>query len=128
MLIIICILGFLLLCSIFINFSMWHAFSTLIDENPQLVLQYYFEHEVEEKFPCSLLLSIKEGADFDGSVFDFSNYEKNKIIGLTEFRKETTSNGKYEDDEGDPVAALLPNQMVCKMKDGSFQWDFRRLM
>ena len=69
-----------------------------------------------------------EGADFDGSIYDFSKYEESNIIGLTEYKTTTESNGKYEDDDGEPITALLPNQKIYKMKDGSYTWDFRNLL
>jgi hypothetical protein len=41
-----------------------------------------------------------------------------------------TAEIEHEDknDEDGIRSALLPNQVVCKMKDGSYQWDFRPLM
>ena len=128
MIIAFCILGVLLLCSVFLNVSLWCAINYLIDKDPKFTMDYYFDKEVEEKFPCSLLLSVKEGADFNGSVFDFSQYEETGVIGLTEFRKEITSGKTFEEEDGELKVAVLPNQIVCKMKDGSHQWDFRRLM
>lgn len=128
MIIAICILGGLLLCSLFVIAILWMAISKIMDEymeeNPKAFMKYYFDHQTEEKFPCTLLLAIQEGADFHGSVYDFSQYEEKNIIGLIECTKETT---KHNDDE-EPKLALIPNQVVCKMKDGSFQWDFRGLM
>ena len=128
MIVTICILGGLLLCSLFVIAALWIAIGKIMDEymenNPKAFMKYYFEHQTEEKFPCTLLLTIQEGADFHGSVYDFSQYEEKNIIGLIECTKETT---KHNDDE-EPKLALIPNQVVCKMKDGSFQWDFRGLM
>ena len=72
-----------------------------------------------------LLLTIKEDTDFDGSVYDFSQYEEKNIIGLIECKKRTT---KHHNDDDEPQIALIPGQTVCKMKDGSYQWDFRGLM
>ena len=128
MIVTICILDGLLLCSLFVIAALWIAIGKIMDEymedNPKAFMKYYFEHQAEEKFPCTLLLTIQEGADFHGSVYDFSQYEEKNIIGLIECTKETT---KHNDDE-EPKLALIPNQVVCKMKDGSFQWDFRGLM
>ena len=127
MIIAICILGGLLLCSLFVIATLWMAINKIMDEymedNPKAFMKYYFDHQTEEKFPCTLLLTIQEGADFHGSVYDFSQYEEKNIIGLIECTKETT---KRNDEE--PKLALIPNQVVCKMKDGSFQWDFRGLI
>lgn len=128
MIIAIYILGGLLLCSLFVIATLWMAINKIINEymedNPKAFMKYYFDHQTEEKFPCTLLLTIQEGADFHGSVYDFSQYEEKNIIGLIECTKETTKHNNNEE----PKLALIPNQMVCKMKDGSFQWDFRGLM
>ena len=131
MVIALCIIGVLLVCSLILNLILWGAIGRLMEialkdliNNPKLMLDEYYEKEVEEQFPCHLLLSIQEGADFDGSVYDFSQYEENKIISLTEFRKIIT-NKMHIDENEEPMAVLLPNQMVCKMKDGSYQWDIR---
>ena len=128
MIVTICILGGLLLCSLFVIAALWIVIGKIMDEymedNPKAFMKYYFDHQTEEKFPCTLLLTIQEGADFHGSVYDFSQYEEKNIIGLIECTKETT---KHNDEE-EPKLALIPNQVVCKMKDGSFQWDFRGLM
>ena len=128
MVIAIYILSGLLLCNFFLIAILWLAICKIMDEyienNPKAFMEYYFEYQAEEKFPCTRLRTIQEGADFHGSVYDFSQYEEKNIIGLIECTKETT---KYNDDE-EPRLALIPNQMVCKMKDGSFQWDFRGLI
>lgn len=132
MIIAICILGALLLCSFFLNCAMWYAIGKLMDEyiekNPKEMMEYYLKNHSKNSYPCTLLLSIKEGAEFDGSIYDFSEYENKNIIGLIEYKTGTPSNGKYEDEEGEPIFALLPNQTVYEMKDGSFLWDFRNLM
>lgn len=128
MIVAIYILGGLLLCSLLVIATLWMAINKIMDEymedNPKAFMKYYFDHQTEEKFPCTLLLTVQEGADFHGSVYDFSQYKEKNIIGLIECTKETT---KHNDDE-EPKLALIPNQVVCKMKDGSFQWDFRGLM
>ena len=122
MIIAICILSFLLLLSICLNIFLWVLMTDYLTDNPQIVMDYYFKQETVEKFPCTLLLTVNDSADFDGSVYDFSQYEEKNIIGLIECKKGTT---KHDDE---PQIALIPNQTVCKMKDGSFQWDFRGLM
>ena len=126
MVIAICILGGLLFCTIITIFALWYALNKVLDDymekNPQEFIGYYLDQEAEERYSCTLLLSIKDDADFDGSVYDFSQYEEKNIIGLIECKKRTT---KHDDE---PQIALIPGQTVCKMKDGSFQWDFRGLM
>ena len=128
MIIAICILGGLLFCAIWVIACLWYAIDKLMDNyitsNPKEAIKFYWDKFTEEKFPCTLLLTENNDAEFDGSVYDFSQYEEKNIIGLIECTKETT---KHNDNE-EPKLALIPNQVVCKMKDGSFQWDFRGLM
>ena len=127
MVVTICILSGLLLFAIIGILTLWQALNAVMDDymekNPQEFIGYYLDKQSEERYPCTLLLTIQEGADFDGSVYDFSQYEEKNIIGLIECKKGTT---KHNDDE--PQIALIPGQTVCKMKDGSYQWDFRGLM
>lgn len=130
MVIAICILSGLLLLSLLIIIAMWSGVEKMIEvyikEHPEESLKQWFEQNIEERYPCTLLLSVKEGADFTGSVYDFSLYDEKKIIGLTEYQTEIEHEDK--NDEDGIRSALLPNQVVCKMKDGSYQWDFRPLM
>jgi hypothetical protein len=130
MVIAICILSGLLLLSLLIIATMWSGIGKMIEmyikEHPEESLKQWFEQNIEERYPCTLLLSVKEGADFTGSVYDFSLYDEKKIIGLTEYQTEIEHEDK--NDEDGIRSALLPNQVVCKMKDGSYQWDFRPLM
>ena len=130
MVIAICILSGLLLLSLLIIATMWSGIDKMIEvyikEHPEESMKQWFEQNIEEKYPCTLLLSVKEGADFTGSVYDFSLYDEKKIIGLTEYQTEIEH--KDKNDEDGIRSALLPNQVVCKMKDGSYQWDFRPLM
>jgi hypothetical protein len=88
------------------------------------MVTFYLNKYAEEKFPCTLLLTENNNAEFDGSVYDFSQYEEKNIIGLIEYKKGIA----IDDNEDEPRFALLPNQTVLRMKDGSYQWDFRGLM
>lgn len=128
MVVTICILGGLLFFAIIIILTLWQALNAVMDDyiekNPHEFIGYYLDKQSEERYPCTLLLTIQEGADFDGSVYDFSQYEEKNIIGLIECKKGTT---KHNDDD-EPQIALIPGQTICKMKDGSYQWDFRGLM
>ena len=130
MVIAICILSGLLLLSLLIIATMWSGIGKMIEmyikEHPEESLKQWFEQNIEERYPCTLLLSVKEGADFTGSEYDFSLYDEKKIIGLTEYQTEIEHEDK--NDEDGIRSALLPNQVVCKMKDGSYQWNFRPLM
>lgn len=126
MIIAICILSVLLLCAIQIIICLWYAVDKMMDDylnnNPRLMVDYYFDKESIEKYKCTLLLTENDNAEFDGSVYDFSQYEEKNIIGLIEYKKGTAIN------DIEPRFALIPNQTVLRMKDGSYQWDFRGLM
>lgn len=126
MIIIICILGGLLLCAIWVILTLWYSLNKVLDEyienNPKAFMEYYLDKQAEEKFPCTLLLTENNNADFTGSVYDFSQYEEKNIIGLIECKNEAVT------EDYEPRFALIPNQTVLRMKDGSFQWDFRGLM
>ena len=128
MIVAICVLVGLLLCSLFINACLWYAVKKLVNEyiesNPEEMVTFYLNKYTEEKLPCTLLLTENNNAEFDGSVYDFSQYEEKNIIGLIECKKGSA----IDDDENEPRFALLPNQTVLRMKDGSYQWDFRGLM
>ena len=131
MVIAICILSFLLLCAISIFAILWRAINQLLNEyvdtHPQEFVKFYLDKYAEEKFPCTLLLTENNNADFNGSIYDFSRYEKNNIVGLIECKQKTTTNTKNDEDD-EPRVILIPNQTVFKMKDGSYQWDFRGFM
>lgn len=127
MIIAICILAGLLICALFVIACLWYAINKLMDEyieaNPKEMMEFYWDKYAEEKFPCTLLLTENNSAEFDGSVYDFSQYEEKNIIGLIECEK-----GNVTTDDEEPRFALIPNQMVLRMKDGSYQWDFRGLI
>ena len=127
MIVAIIVLSCLLLGALWIIACLWYGINKLMDEyiesHPKEMVQYYWDKNTEEKIPCTLLLTENNNADFDGSVYDFSQYEEKNIIGLIECKKETTT----EEDE-EPRFALIPNQTVLRMKDGSYRWDFRGLM
>lgn len=127
MIIAICILAGLLFCALFAIACLWYAINKLMDEyieaNPKEMMKFYWDECAEEKFLCTLLLTENNNAEFDGSVYDFSQYEEKNIIGLIECKK-----GNVTIDDEEPRFALIPNQTVLRMKDGSYQWDFRGLM
>lgn len=126
MIIAVCILGVLLLCAIWIILALWYALNIVLDKyiksNPKNFIEYYFDKQAEEIFPCTLLFTENNNADFTGLVYDFSQYEEKNIIGLIECKNESVP------EDYEPKFALIPNQTVLRMKDGNFQWDFRGLM
>lgn len=89
-----------------------------IDINPKEAMTEYFENNIEEEFPCTLLISIIDKMEFEGVAYDFSEYEEKRIIGMTGFYKRTIP----EENKG---PSILPNQTVLRMKDGEMIWDTR---
>ena len=120
--IIICsILAFIVIGLILLLRSTWRALLQAIEDNPRFKAEVYFSEEnIEEKFPCMLLLTLKEGADQEAQIFDFSQYEKLGIIALTQLDTETRITKHCEDNM---MSTMIPDQTVYKMKDGSYQWD-----
>jgi hypothetical protein len=103
--------------------SVWHALLEAIEDNPKLKAEIYFdEKNVEEKFPCMLLLTLKEGADQEAQIFDFSRYEELGIVAMTQLDTEVRLTKHCEDNM---VSTMIPDQIICRMKDGSYQWDVR---
>ena len=103
--------------------AVWHALLEAIEDNPKLKAEIYFdEKNVEEKFPCMLLLTLKEGTDQEAQIFDFSQYEELGIIAMTQLDTEVRLTKHCEDNM---VSTIIPDQIVCRMKDGSYQWDVR---
>ena len=130
MIIEICILGGLLLCAFMLIAILWMAIDELMKDyiisNPKESIKFYWDKFAEEKFLCTLLLTESNNAEFDGTVYDFSQYEEKNIIGLIECKKGNIIDKDKDEDE--PRFALLPDQTVLRMKDGNYQWDFRGLM
>ena len=89
-----------------------------IDINPEEAMKEYFENNIEEEFPCTLLISIIDEMEFEGVAYDFSEYEEKGIVGMTGFYKRTIP----EENKG---PSILPNQKVLRMKDGEMIWDTR---
>lgn len=127
MIIAICILAVLLFISISANLALWYALDKLMDEyieaNPDEMIKFYWDKYAEEKFPCTLLITESEDMNFEGSIYDFSHYKEKNIIALIKPKRNSEN-----DCNDDPRFILLPNQIVLKMKDGSYQWDCRQFM
>lgn len=91
------------------------------------LIDSYYKRHIKEEYPCTLIVTYKNNADFDGSIYDFSKYESSKIVGLTEIRKGDYYKQFKDEDDEDPVM-ILANQTVCLMEDGSYLWDLRPFM
>lgn len=69
---------------------------------------------IEEKFEGATLLLLEQYAQEQAMIYDFSKWEDNKIIGVTAMHKDV----KIDDER----LGIVPNQTVCKFKDGTVLW------
>ena len=83
----------------------------------------FSDKNIEEKYPCTLILNATYDVPFTGTAFDFSEYEKSKIIGLTICNPKNPKYKDYFDENGDFYNVIIPDQVVYKMKDGSYTWE-----
>lgn len=88
------------------------------DSHPKEWLTYYIDHMAEEKYICTLVLTIQGDAAFNGTIYDFSQYETNNIIALS-VHHEASTPSDYR---------VLKRQTVYKMKNGDYLWDYRYLL
>ena len=117
-------LAVLLILSFLIIAILWYTIKELFFENllnnPKEYFNYYLDTFTTEIFEGNLLLSFLPSDQFTGTVYDFSFYEENKLIGLY-----------YYDNKNDNEIEkniILPNQKIHLMEDGSYQWDFSKFI
>lgn len=72
---------------------------------------------VEEKFEGATLLLLEQYAPEQAMIYDFSKWEDSKIIGVTAMYKDVKV-----DEDGDGRLGIVPNQTVCRFKDGTVLW------
>lgn len=72
---------------------------------------------VEEKFEGATLLLLEQYAPEQAMIYDFSKWEDSKIIGVTAMHKDVKV-----DEDGDGRLGIVPNQTVCRFKDGTVLW------
>ena len=82
----------------------------------------FSDRNIEEKYPCTLIINATYDTSFTGTAYDFSEYESKKIIGMTVCNPKNSKYKDYFDEEGNFCNVIVPNQTVCKMKDGSYIW------
>lgn len=69
---------------------------------------------VVEKFENATLLLFEQYALEQTTIYDFSKWEDSKIIGITAMHKDV----KIDDER----LGIVPNQTVCRFKDGTVLW------
>lgn len=72
---------------------------------------------VEEKFEGATLLLLEQYAPEQAMIYDFSKWKDSKIIGVTAMHKDVKV-----DEDGDGRLGIVPNQTVCRFKDGTVLW------
>ena len=72
---------------------------------------------VEEKFEGATLLLLEQYAPEQTMIYDFSKWKDSKIIGVTAMHKDVKV-----DEDGDGRLGIVPNQTVCRFKDGTVLW------
>lgn len=72
---------------------------------------------VVKKFEGATLLLLEQYAPEQTMVYDFSKWEDSKIIGVTAMHKDAKP-----DKNGEERMGIVPNQTICKFKDGTVLW------
>lgn len=96
--------------------------------NPDIALDLYYETNAIKSYKCTLFLTIQEESAFDGRVYDFSQYETDNIISLIDCRPTRSERQQFTDEDGNPITGILKDQIVYLMKDGSYEWDVRKIL
>ena len=87
-----------------------------------------FESLSVRQLPCLLVVDYQLGTpeQQDISIYDLSQYDKRKIIGLTLYYTENDEEYEiYKDNELPQM--ILKNQIVHELRGGGYQWDFRKV-
>lgn len=130
MVIAIIILSILLILSIIYNILFTKGVAKLLDpENIEqkynLIADYYGDaNNIEESFPCCLLLHLQFNAKESTKITDFSNYENSNIIAYSVLSKGPPP-PRYADqlEEDGSIRILVHNVRVNKYKDGKYFWE-----
>lgn len=117
------ILGLIVLSGI-IHYILEDIVNLIMIIDPKCANRVCFsDRNIEEKYPCTLILNATYNTAFTGTAFDFSKYEKNKIIGLTICNPKDPRYKDYFDENGNFYNVIVPDQMIYKMKDGNYVWE-----
>lgn len=71
---------------------------------------------VEETFEDATLLITEQYSPEKVMIYDFSKWEDSKIIGVIAMHEEVPQNEEEE------RMSIVPNQTVCRFKDGTILW------
>lgn len=130
MIIAIVILSILLILSIIYNILFTKGVAKLLDpetieQKYNLIADYYEDaNNIEESFPCCLLLHLQFNAKEFAKITDFSNYENSNIIAYSVLSKSPPPPGYANQLEKDgSIRILVHNVRVNKYKDGEYFWE-----
>lgn len=130
MVIAIIILSILLVLFIIYNILFTKEVAKLLDpENIEqkynLIADYYGDaNNIEESFPCCLLLHLQFNTKESAKITDFSNYENSNIIAYSVLSKGPPPPGYANQLEEDgSIRILVRNVRVNKYKDGEYFWE-----
>jgi hypothetical protein len=130
MVIAIVILSILLILSIIYNILFTKGVVKLLDpetieQKYNLIADYYEDaNNIEESFPCCLLLHLQFNAKEFAKITDFSNYENSNIIAYSVLSKSPPPPGYANQLEKDSsIRMLIRNVRVNKYKDGEYFWE-----
>lgn len=130
MIIAIVILGILLILSIIYNMLFTKGVAKLLDpetieQKYNLIADYYGDaNNIEESFPCCLLLHLQFNAKEFAKITDFSNYENSNIIAYSVLSKGPPPPGYANQLEEDgSIRILVRDVRVNKYKDGEYFWE-----
>ena len=117
------VVGLIILAGI-IHYILEDIVNLIMITDPECAKRVRFsDRNIEEKYPCTLIINATYDTPFTGTAFDFSEYEKSKIIGLTICNPKNPKYKNYFDENGDFYNVIIPDQVVYKMKDGSYAWE-----
>ena len=96
-----------------------------LEQKYNLIVDYYEDaSNIEESFPCCLLLHLQFNAKESAKITDFSNYENSNIIGYSVLSKGPPQPGYANQLEEDgSIRMLIRNVQVNKYKDGEYFWE-----
>lgn len=130
MIIAVIILSILLILSIIYNILFTKGVAKLLDpetieQKYNLIADYYEDaNNIEESFPCCLLLHLQFNAKEFAKITDFSNYENSNIIAYSVLSKSPPPLGYANQLEKDgSIRMLIRNVRVNKYKDGEYFWE-----
>lgn len=130
MVIAIVILSILLILSIIYNILFTKGVAKLLDSETieqkyNLIVDYYGDaNNIEESFPCCLLLHLQFNAKEFAKITDFSNYENSNIIAYSVLSKGPPPPGYANQLEEDgSIRILVRDVRVNKYKDGEYFWE-----